>query len=192
VAVAGSDLWSARSATGRPGSPVQPLRSAPVPAIFKSGIVASAKSAGASTDDLSEVAAAQDGGGQAGLVLGHSPAGDVISLFTPFNFTSFGTPHRLLRGQAIAAYATIRAASDGSTGHVYVSGRAAPACATGRARPGRRLDDRRAARRGGEGRLRLFHVRDRSALCVPSGAARLQAEIGQEDLQADIASPTAG
>ncbi|HYZ76743.1 MAG TPA: hypothetical protein VE596_05150 [Gaiellaceae bacterium] len=195
VAVAGSDLWSARSASGRPESSVQPLRSAPVPAVFKSGIAASAKTTDASTDDLLEVAAAGDGGGRAGLVLGHTPAGDVISLFTPFNFTSFSTPRRLLRGQAIAAYASIRAASDGSTGRVYVSGVAAPVVrrAALDVVDGSTIDVQLVT--AGRGGFAYFTYATDQRSAFPRVLHAYDAggtEIGQEDLQADIAPPTAG
>jgi hypothetical protein len=117
------------SASVKAESAVRPLAEAPVPEVFKNGIIASARTAGAPSEGLVEVAAVGEQDARAGLVLGHSSAGDVVSLFTPFNFTSFRSPRELLRDRPLAAFASIQPDPSGDTGHVQLSGLATPSVA---------------------------------------------------------------
>jgi hypothetical protein len=134
LGVAGAGLLAAilfvvlapRAASAKAQSRIEPLAAAEIPPVFKSGIAASARRAGASPRELVEVGAEGDAGAHAGLVVGHNASGDLVSLFTSYSFTSFSSPGALLRGRSIAAYASIQPGPDGETGHVQLGGVASP------------------------------------------------------------------
>jgi len=115
-----------KAASAKAESQIEPLADAGIPPVFKNGIAASARRVGASPRDLVEVHAQGDAGARAGLVVGRNASGDVVSLFISYNFTSFSSPVTLLRGNSIAAYASIQPGPDGDTAHVQLGGVASP------------------------------------------------------------------
>jgi hypothetical protein len=181
------------SASARAESTVQPLADAPVPAVFKDGIRASARAAGASASDLLEVAAVGDRSGRSGLVLGHGSSGELVSLFTPYNFTSFASPQRLLRGRSIAVFASIQPDAVGETGHVQLTGVASPRVARAALElaDGSSLDVE-LVRAGRGGHAFFTYVTDRKPLFPRLIRAydAVGVEIQEDDLRADIVPPT--
>jgi hypothetical protein len=181
-----------RAASAKAGSRVQPLAAAAVPPVFKTGIAASARKAGASPSELVEVAAEGTHDEQAGLVVGHTASGDIVSLFTSYSFTSFSSPVILLRGHPIAAYASIQPDADGDTGHVQLSGVAAPRVARAvlDLAGGSRIDVELV--HAGHGPYTFFTYATDSKRTFPTAVHAYDTggvEVGSYDLRADIAPP---
>ena len=186
-------LLTPGSASAKASSSVQSLASAEVPPVFKNGIAASARLVGASASDLVVVAAKGDSRMRAGLVVGHSASGDVVSLFTSYSFTSFSSPVALLRGRSISAYASIQPGADGDTGHVQLGGVASPVVARAALdlADGSTVDVELV--RAGRGPYRFFTYASDSKPTFPIAVRAYDkrgAEVGSDDLRPDIAAPT--
>jgi hypothetical protein len=186
-------LLSPGAASAKASSSVRPLAAADVPPVFKKGIAASARRVGASPSELVEVAAEADSSAGAGLVVGHNASGDVVSLFTPYNFTSFSSPVVLLRGRSIAAYAAIQPGPDGNTGHVQLGGVASPRVARAALdlADGSTVDAELV--HAGRGPFAFFTYASDSKPTFPVAVRAYDGrgtEVGSYDLRPDIVAPT--
>jgi hypothetical protein len=186
-------LFAPGAASARASSNVRPLAAAPVPQVLKNGIAASARRVGASVSDLVEVSAESAPTAPAGLVVGHNASGDVVSLFTSYNFTSFSSPVALLRGRSIAPYASIQPGPHGDTGHVQLGGVASPLVARAALdlADGSTVDVELV--HAGHGPFAFFTYASDSKPTFPVAVRaydRHGADVGSYDLRPDIAAPT--
>jgi len=109
-------------AAARAESRIEPLADAPIAPQLKAGIATAAQRAKA--NGVQEVAAqGASATDRAGIAVAHAAGGrEVFAFFTPHSFTDFYSAADLTAATPLIVQTSIRAASDGSTGHVDIMG----------------------------------------------------------------------